>query len=257
MARAYAVTGTCAMTSTVLIAHRGLDDTYPENTLPAFEAALAMGMGVEFDLAATSDGHLVVIHDDTVDRTTNGTGRVNQMTLAEIQALDAGSWKGEQFAGARVPTIEEVLALIADKATASLAIALDVKTLPPGIIGTVCGALEKHSLLDRTVGIGIIAQSVDVRRRFYEGSAQFQCANVAQTADQLPMAVKDPYSNWIYGRFVPSSADIETVHAAGKKLFVSGPDVSNDVANAHEAALAGPDAVLTWHPTELHARLNR
>ena len=245
------------MTSTVLIAHRGLDDTYPENTLPAFEAALKLDMGIEFDLATTSDNHLIVIHDDTVDRTTNSTGRVNQMTLAEVQSLDAGSWKGEQFAGVRVPTFEEVLTLIADKATASLAIALDVKTLPPGIIGTVCGGLARHGLLDRTVGIGIIAQSVDVRRRFYEGSAEFQCANVAQTADQLPLALKDPYSNWIYGRFVPTPADIEAVHAAGKKLFVSGPDVSNDVAKAHEAAIAEPDAVLTWHPTELHSRLNR
>ena len=70
------------------------------------------------------------------------------------------------------------------------------------------------------------------------------------------MAVKDPYSNWIYGRFVPSTADIETVHAAGRKLFVSGTDVSNDVAKAHEAAIAEPDAVLTWHPTELHSWLN-
>lgn len=244
------------MTSTVLIAHRGLDDTYPENTLEAFEAALALGMGVEFDLATTSDGHLVVIHDDTVDRTTNGSGRVNQMTLAEVQALDAGSWKGSQFAAARVPTFEQVLSLIADKATASLAIALDVKTLPPGIIGTICGALTRHGLLDRTVGIGIITQSVDVRRRFYEGSAQFQCASVVQNADQLEMALKDPYSSWIYGRFVPSAANIEAVHAAGKKLFVSGPEVSNDVSKAQEAANAGPDAVLTWHPTELHSRLN-
>ena len=244
------------MTNTVLIAHRGLDDTYPENTLPAFEAALDLGMGVEFDLAMTSDQHLVVIHDDTVDRTTNGTGMAAQMSLAEIRELDAGSWMGEQFAGLKVPTFDEVLALVADRAKVDVAIALDVKNLEPGIINTICDALTKHGVMDRTVGIGIIIQSVDVRRRFYEGSAQFQCAAVAQTADALVLAANDPYSTWVYGRFVPTTADVEAVHKAGKKLFVSGDDVSYQVTKAQEAAEAGPDAVLTEQPTELHRRLN-
>lgn len=244
------------MTNTILIAHRGLTETYPENTLPAFEAALDLGMGIEFDLKMTSDQQLVVLHDDTVDRTTDGTGPISRMPLAAVRELDAGSWMGEQFSGERVPTFDEVLSLVAERARANPAIALDVRTLQPGIINMICDALTVHGLMDRTVGIGIITQSVDVRRRFYEGSAKFQCATVAQTADSLTLAIKDPYSNWIYGRFVPSPADIEAVHEAGKKLFVSGEEVSNDVAKAQEAVEAGPDAVLTWHPTELHSRLN-
>ncbi len=244
------------MADTVLIAHRGLDDTYPENTLPAFEAALKLGMGVEFDLAMTSDQQVVVLHDDTVDRTTNGSGRVAQMSLAELRELDAGSWKDQEFAGAKVPTFKEALELISNYDGVSPAIALDVKTLQPGIINMICGDLEKHGLLERTVGIGIITQSVDVRRRFYEGSSSFQCAAIAQSPETLPMALTDPYSSWIYGRFVPSEADVEAVRAADKKLFVSGDEVSANVTSAYEAVKSSPDAVLTWHPTELHGLVN-
>lgn len=241
------------MAETVLIAHRGLDDSYPENTLPAFEAALKLGMGIEFDIKMTSDQEIVVIHDETLDRTTDGTGNVADMSLAQIRELDAGSWKGNEFAGVKVPTFEEALELISSYANISPAIALDVKTLQPGIINKVCGALGKHRLLESTVGIGIITQSVDVRRRFYEGSTHFQCAALAQSSETLPLALTDPYSSWIYGRFVPSETDVESVRQANKKLFVSGDEVSNDVAKAHEAVNANPEAVLTWHPTELHA----
>lgn len=244
------------MPETVLIAHRGLDDTYPENTLTAFEAALDMGMGIEFDLGMTSDQQIVVLHDQTVDRTTNGTGQIGQLTLAEVRELDAGIWKGEQFAGMKVPTFDEALAVVADKGRVNPSIALDIRLLPPGIIGMVCDALAKHGLLDTTVGIGVITQSVDVRRRFYEGNSKFQCAAVAQSADDLPIMVRDPYSKWIYGRFVPSKADVEAVHAANKKLFVTGQEVSADVAKAHEAVQVRPDAVLTWHSSKLYKRVN-
>lgn len=239
------------MADTVICAHRGLDDKYPENTLPAFEAALDLGMAVEFDIAMTLDKELVVIHDDTVDRTTDGSGRVGQMTLEQVRELDAGSWKGKEFAGEKVPMLGETLALIADKAQADTAIALDVKILPPGIVRLVCDALDVHGLMSRTIGIGIIRQSVDVRRRFLEGSKGFQCSAGADTREALAMAAQDPYASWVYGRFVPAPEDVEVVHAAGKRLFVSGDDVSNDVQKAAEAVKAAPDVVLTWHPSEL------
>lgn len=243
------------MTDPVLIAHRGLEDTLPENTLESFQAAFELGMGVEFDLAMTSDNQLVVIHDDTVDRTTNGTGRVTQMPLAELRELDAGSWKGEQFAGAKIPTFDELLDLTVEHAEANPALALDIRVLQPGIINMICSALISRDLLGSTVGIGVIMQSVDVRRRFYEGSPAFICAALAQTAETLPLALTDPYSNWIYARFVPSRADVLAVHNLGKKILVSGDAVSAKVEDAQHAASVNPDAVLTWHPTELHKRL--
>lgn len=94
--------------------HRGDRKNFPENTLPAFRAAVAMGLdAIETDVRRTKDGHLVLIHDREVDRTTNGTGRVDERTLAELRALDAGFWKGEEFRGTPIPTVEEFLELVA------------------------------------------------------------------------------------------------------------------------------------------------
>ncbi|NIA12852.1 MAG: glycerophosphodiester phosphodiesterase [Nitrospiraceae bacterium] len=93
-----------------LCAHRGAMNTHPENTLAAFREAGRLGAHmIEFDVYLTKDSHLVVIHDATVDRTTDGVGRVSEMALAEIKALDAGGWKSAQFAGERVPTLTEAL----------------------------------------------------------------------------------------------------------------------------------------------------
>ena len=91
-------------------AHRGWRDEYPENTMSAFKAAVDLGVDqLETDVRVTLDGELVLIHDATVDRTTNGTGKVCEKTLAEIRALDAGSHKGEKFKGEQIPTFIEFM----------------------------------------------------------------------------------------------------------------------------------------------------
>lgn len=95
---------------TEIIAHRGYRIVAPENTLSAFEAALAYDIDMlETDVHRTKDGHLVVIHDETVDRTTNGTGLVKELTLAEIKMLDAGSYKQPMMNNVTIPTLEELL----------------------------------------------------------------------------------------------------------------------------------------------------
>jgi glycerophosphoryl diester phosphodiesterase len=92
-------------------AHRGYSAAFPENTLAALEAALDAGAGlVEIDLQRSADGAVVIFHDDTLDRTTDGSGPVAGHTLAELQALDAGSWFGPQFAGEPIPTLDQALA---------------------------------------------------------------------------------------------------------------------------------------------------
>lgn len=92
------------------IAHRGASGYAPENTFAAFRKATAMGAGfIETDLQLSRDARLVAIHDATVNRTTNGQGAVHDLTLAELRRLDAGSWFGSEFAGERIPTIEEIL----------------------------------------------------------------------------------------------------------------------------------------------------
>jgi glycerophosphoryl diester phosphodiesterase len=92
------------------IAHRGASGYAPENTFAAFRKAVAMGASfIETDLHLSRDARFVAIHDPTVNRTTNGQGSVNEMTLADLRRLDAGSWFGSEFAGERIPTLEEIL----------------------------------------------------------------------------------------------------------------------------------------------------
>src|SRR5690242_14424230 len=93
----------------VLFAHRGASAHAPENTLAAFELALTQQAdGIELDVKLTSDGHVIVHHDATVNRTTNGQGRIKDMTLVGLKKLDAGSSFSEQFRGEKIPTLEEV-----------------------------------------------------------------------------------------------------------------------------------------------------
>ncbi len=100
-----------------VIAHRGASAYAPENTFPAFELALKMGScGIETDIHITKDDIPVLIHDATVDRTTNGAGRVNDLTLEELKRLDAGSWFSPEFAGTQIPTLEEFLKAFGHKA---------------------------------------------------------------------------------------------------------------------------------------------
>src|SRR5262245_17599925 len=95
----------------MVIAHRGASSYAPENTFAAFDLALQMGAHqIEIDVECTSDDYIVVIHDDTVDRTTDGAGLVTDQTLAALRELDAGAWFGAMFAGERIPLFEEVLA---------------------------------------------------------------------------------------------------------------------------------------------------
>jgi len=100
-------------TRPIVIAHRGFSGRYPENTLRSFQEALKLPIdAIELDVRRTKDEVLIVIHDETVDRTTDGKGRVRDLMWKEIQKLDAGSWKGEKFAGEGIPRLEEALELI-------------------------------------------------------------------------------------------------------------------------------------------------
>lgn len=104
------------MTMVQIYAHRGSKGTHPENTLPAFSEAVRVGAdGIELDVHLSKDDQLIVIHDETVDRTTNGKGLVREKTLEELKKLNAGSWFSKDFPAAKIPTFKEVLALLLQK----------------------------------------------------------------------------------------------------------------------------------------------
>ena len=113
-------------------AHRGLCARYPENTMESFRAALECGVDqIELDVRITKDGEAVIVHDDTVDRTSNGSGKVCDMTLEELRALDFGIKKDPSFAGAKVPTFREFMDLVKDHPT--MTVDVELKEYPtPG-----------------------------------------------------------------------------------------------------------------------------
>jgi glycerophosphoryl diester phosphodiesterase len=113
----------------LVTAHRGLSGEAPENTLPAFKKAIEVGSDmIELDVRFSKDGQMVVIHDDTLDRTTNGRGKVSDYTLKELKQLDAGSWFAPQFSGEQIPTLKEVLELARGK----ILINIEIKDDSPG-----------------------------------------------------------------------------------------------------------------------------
>ena len=139
----------------VNLAYRGASALAPENTIEAFRLAAEVGAGgLELDVHMTRDGHIVVIHDATVDRTTNGTGAVSEMTLEELRRLDAGHnfspdggptrpYRGR---GVRVPTLVEVL-----REFPKVAVNIEIKAGTPGIEETVLGVLREANALERAL----------------------------------------------------------------------------------------------------------
>ena len=127
------------------IAHRGASSYAPENTFAAYDKALAMGVDhVELDVHYTSDGQIVVIHDDRVDRTTNGSGPVSDHTLAQLRSLDAGSWFGPEYTGERIRSLGEVLERYKDR----LYIHLEVKARAEGLASRAADTVRGYGMAD-------------------------------------------------------------------------------------------------------------
>ena len=123
----------------IVTSHRGAGFLEPENTLRAIRRAIALGADqVELDVQLTRDGHLVLMHDETVDRTTNGKGKISELTFAEIRQLDAGQ-------GERIPTLEEVLALTDGKITPQ------IELKGPGVVSAVIKTLHSLRCTDKVI----------------------------------------------------------------------------------------------------------
>ncbi|MDP4549529.1 glycerophosphodiester phosphodiesterase family protein [Alkalihalobacillus macyae] len=141
------------------VAHRGASGYAPENTMAAFEKAVKMKADyIEIDVQQTKDGELIVIHDTSVERTTDGSGMVKDLTLEELKQLDAGSWFGEEFAGEKLPTLAEVLDAYRGKS--GILIELKSPSLYPGIEENVVAELTKRNM-DKPNNNKIILQSFD------------------------------------------------------------------------------------------------
>lgn len=139
------------------VAHRGASGYAPENTIAAYDKAVEMKADyIEIDVQRSKDGELVLIHDTTVDRTTDGTGKVGELTFQQLRALDAGNWKGDSFHGEKIPTFAEILNRYHGKI--GILIELKAPELYPGIEESIAQELKTRNL-DKPQNEKIIIQS--------------------------------------------------------------------------------------------------
>ena len=125
------------------VAHRGASSYAPENTFAAFNKALELGAShVELDVHFSRDGHIVVIHDDTLDRTTDGSGAVADKTLVELRSLDAGSWFGPAYSGERIRTLAEIF----EQYKGRLYFHVEIKARAEGLASRTADMVRAHGM---------------------------------------------------------------------------------------------------------------
>ena len=229
------------------VAHRGASGNYPENTLIAFQKALEIGVDeIELDLYLTKDDHLVVMHDSTVDRTTDGTGAIEDLTLAEIKTLDAGRVFGEQFRGERVPTWEEALDLVRGKVR--LNVHLKEGGHPDGHYEhKVAKALEDFQMVgdsiltccDASVGIFATLDSRIECRIFRAGRTPEE---YIRKSVEMGLRTMQP------GRDITTRDFVQKAHAAERIVHVFYADTPEDMRAYIQI---GVDGILTNYPERL------
>ncbi len=150
--------------SPVIVAHRGDKTHAPENTLSAFKQAIEMGAdGVEFDVKLTADGQVIVLHDQTVDRTSNGTGNVAKLPLAALRYLDAGAQFPGQFPGERIPTLEEVFESIGKRIYMNVELT-NYSTPYDALVPKVVEQVKRHEMQSRVLFSSFFARNLHKAR---------------------------------------------------------------------------------------------
>jgi len=231
-----------------VVSHRGGGALAPENTIPAVTAALEAGFDyLEVDIALTADRVPVLLHDKTVDRTTDGHGRLADLTLAQVQALDAGSWFGAKYAGTRVPTLEEFLLALAPSGARAL---LEMKGEWDAAAGAaLIQTLRQHDL-ERRVAIA----SFNPRSLLATSGASelaYRLLILRRLPDDVGQALKgaDARGILVDWRSVQRRPEIVSeLHELGMRVVVY--TLNSDV-EWEDTAAAGVDGIVTDEPVRL------
>jgi glycerophosphoryl diester phosphodiesterase len=252
----------------LLIAHRGGSGLAPENTLAAFERAVSFWQSdmIELDVRATRDGHCVVMHDPTIDRTTNGSGPVDQFTLAELQSFDAGyrfTPDGSSFPfrgqGVQIPTIEQVLAAVPN-------VRLTVEVKAASAQRPLFSAIERAQAEPRIIAAG------EFRAYRTEFSGWTGCVSACRE-DAMPFYILHQLhlgwlaplrvdvlqiSEYVGKRRALTPRIIRELHGRGVVVHVW---TVNEIADMHRLLEWGVDGIITDRPDRLarvlHERLGR
>jgi len=238
----------------LVFGHRGARAYAPMNTLPAFELAVQQGAdGVELDVQFSRDRELVVIHDFTVDSTTDGEGRVKDMTLAQLKELDAGSWFGDAFKGAHIPTLEEVFEAVGNRLVINVEIKVESGSHNE-IEQAIAGLIIRRSLQQRVIVSSFDLPVLERLRRLAPGipvgflhSSTLNVTEISRLND-LHFEAVHPHHLLI------DAAYVEWAHANGYR-------VNSWTVNEPERALQlrnlGVDALITDNPDVVLRALGR
>lgn len=231
-----------------IYAHRGSSGTHPENTLAAFrEAANLKIYGVELDVHLTKDGELVVIHDESIERTSNGTGYVKDMTLSELRAFDYGSWFSSDFSSEKIPKLEEVLQIFKNT-THHVNIELKSDIFPyEGLGNKVLYVIEKFQMADRVVVSSFDHEAI---REFKKSAPHIEVALLSMEV------LVDAYD---YARFIPADAIHIFLPTAFRKMtkesLLKGAIIRvftvNEVEHANSLQKVGVHAIFTDYPEKM------
>jgi len=232
----------------LLIAHRGDPSRSPENTLSGIRLALeAEPDFIEMDVHLSADGHLVVIHDRTLDRTTSGTGEVSAHTLAQLGELDAGSWYGPGFAREPIPTLAQALEAVGDRSR----LAVELKGDGTGV------ALARWArALDSRLPTFLSFRAEELRalkERFPEAEVNFLFSEPLSERERLARLLSSAtelgcVGVGVYAPECPAEA-IEEIHGRGLQVWVW---TVNDAAEWETFIRAGLDGITTARPLQLH-----
>ncbi|MFI9485242.1 glycerophosphodiester phosphodiesterase [Promicromonospora sp. NPDC052451] len=236
-----------------VIAHRGYSAVAPQNTLAAIEAACRAGVdAVEIDLQPTADGVGAVIHDETVDATTDGTGKVAALTSAEVLALDAGAWFAPAFAGQRVPTLDDVLGVLARHPETDLLLELKGSWAAgqvEQVAATVAARGFDERVLVQSFWPGTVATVRDVAPHLPGGLlVSFDPPGLLRLCERLRVVTCNPSVATVAG----SPRLVSRLHAAGLRVMAwtaNDPAAWTTLVAADGGA--GVDAVITDRPERL------
>lgn len=236
----------------LIIGHRGASGHAPENTMAAFKKAVALGATfIETDLQLSRDARFVAIHDDTVNRTTNGQGKVHDQTLGVLRQLDAGSWFGSEFTGERIPTLEEILEFAKRN---DIVFYLELK--PTGSWGgehALIGALRDSGEIARVVVISF-DHAILASLRKIEPTLMTGVLYDGQISDPLKVAVE------MGARQVAARGDLVTPHmikAAHKQDLQVVCWTVNHPAHMRLLVAAGVDGIMSDYPDRIVAALKK
>jgi glycerophosphoryl diester phosphodiesterase len=233
--------------SPLIIAHRGASGEAPENTLAAFALALKQGSeAIELDVHLSADRRVIVCHDNTVDRTTNGSGAIESLTVEELKQFDAGSWFEGKYAGEKLPLLEEVLELVPPE----IEINVEIKGCDSaGICETLAELLRKRGRIDSVfVSSFHFPMLLDIKR--LEPSIRTGLLFSKKThghliaADQcgIPIYSLHPHHSWISKDYVEE--------ASRHNLSVY-PWTVNEEGKIREMIEAGVSGIITNYPEAL------